>query len=108
MITGLLEYKDKIYLFKSNDDNLEISLSNHLVINEQGLKRLNKFKDVFKIDINNINLDSQNENYNCGLYVYGITSNYEYIVFNIAYMRTYQIFTDNKKFKINYYYKLDN
>lgn len=108
MITGLLEYKNKIYLFKSNDDNLEISLSNHLVINEQGLKRLNKFKDVFKIDINNINLDSQNENYNCGLYVYGITSNYEYIVFNIAYMRTYQIFTDNKKFKINYYYKLDN
>ena len=47
MITGLLEYKDKIYLFKSNDDNLEISLSNHLVINEQGLNRQNILERIY-------------------------------------------------------------
>ncbi len=107
MITGLLEYKNELYLFKFNDDNLEISLSNYLSMNEYTLEKLNKFKYIFKINTKNINLDSEDDDYDYGLYVYGVTNDHKYIIFNIAYRRKTKFLINNIEFKINYYYKLD-
>lgn len=107
MTTGILEYENGMYLFKLAEDSLNISSIECLPGNENFFESLNEFKKVFKTNLENNNFNSVDD-YDFGLYVYGITYDNEFIIFNIAYEKKSNLFKHKIEFKINFYYKVED